>query len=146
MGSTQPPPCRERQSAGPRHVLIWTSDSALAEAVTRALAPLANRGEAVVETAAVAEEIMAAVLDDRVDVLVADLGACAGRPVTALRNCKRVRPRLPVVVLASVFDETFSGQVLPLGIHCHHLREFEAEEMLQSVRSALRLPSTAQSL
>lgn len=86
---------------------------------------------------------MAAVLDDRVDVLIADMAGASARQATALRNVKRVRPRLPVVVLASVFDDRLRSEVLPLGIHCHLLRDFESPELAEAVRSALRHAASA---
>jgi DNA-binding NarL/FixJ family response regulator len=129
--------------SGPRCVLIWSDDTAEAQRVAGALAPLRLPERAGVACCDNAEEMMAAVLDDRADVLIADLGSGSQRTVTALRNVKRVRPRLPMIVLTSVFDERFRTEVLPLGIHCYLLRDFETDELFESVRSAFKACSSA---
>lgn len=119
-------------------VLVWSADTAVSQRAVQALRALSAGERAAVESSESAEDVMAAVLDDRVDVLIADMAGASARQATALRNVKRVRPRLPVVVLASVFDDRLRSEVLPLGIHCHLLRDFESPELAEAVRSALR--------
>lgn len=118
---------------------VWSGEPAVISRVSSQLRPLGVSIEGLESS----EEVMAGVLDDRIDVLIADLGAVSPRRVAALRNLKRVRPRLPVIVLAAVFDERFRQEVMPLGVYCHLLPDGEEEELLQAARSALTLASRA---
>jgi DNA-binding NarL/FixJ family response regulator len=89
------------------------------------------------------EQVMSEVLDDRTDLLICDLEHSFRHDVTALRNCRRVRPRLPLIILTSTFDEAFRTEVLPIGIHYYMTRDFEPTELLESVRSALGIVKQA---
>jgi DNA-binding NarL/FixJ family response regulator len=121
--------------------VIWSTDPDCGRAVTGVLARLDEIADVSIQWRDDPEEVLAEVLDDRADLLVWDLGEVPSRAVTALRNCKRVRPRLPVIVLTSTFDDQFRKKVLPLGVHYYLSREFDPGELLESARSALGLLS-----
>ncbi len=122
-------------------ILLWSADAACAESVTEALRPLTDPDGGGIHWLESPEEVMAEILDNGADLLIADLGDVSSRAVVSLRNCKRVRPRLPVIVLTSTFEDQFRTEVLPLGIHYYLSRAFEAEELAESARSALKLAS-----
>lgn len=122
-----------------RRILIWTQSEDRASKARAALADLLEMSLVECSEEERSEEVMAAVLGDRADLLVADLGDVPHCAVVTLQNVKRVRPKMPVITISSEFNEQFREGVLPLGIHFFLSADYPGEELCESVKSGLKL-------
>lgn len=120
-------------------ILVWAGQPDRVQRIEAALAGLVRGGAAEFRHQAAPEAVLSAVLDDQADLLIADLDEVAEREVLTLRSCRRARPRLPLIVITSVFGERFRSGVLPLGVHFYLAADFVSAELDESVRSALGL-------
>lgn len=118
-------------------VLIWSEDRRHASQIVETLERSLSLDPGQITVCTNGEEAMAILLDRGADVLLCDLGEEQRRAAAALANCKRLRPRLPIVALTADFGEVFRSKVLPLGLHYYLSRDFEENELIESVRSAI---------
>lgn len=123
--------------AGKSRVLIWSEDQIHCARIVKTLEKALPLSSEQITVCTNGEEVMATLLDRGADVLLCDLGAEQRRVAAALANCKRIRPRLPIVALTADFGEVFRSKVLPLGLHYYLGADFEDSELVESVRSAM---------
>ena len=120
-------------------ILIWAGDAQRAQRIRVALGELLESESIVCHHRQAPEDVIATVLDNSADLLIADLGEVGACGVTTLRSCRRVCPRLRLITIATTFNEHFRRGVLPLGVHFYLATDFVEEELQESVRSALGL-------
>jgi DNA-binding NarL/FixJ family response regulator len=120
-------------------ILIWAGDAQRARRIEEALGELLESGSVICHHRQAPEDVIAAVLDNRSDLMIADLGEVGPCGVTTLQSCRRVCPRLRLITIAATFNEHFRSGVLSLGVHFYLATDFVEEELQESVRSALGL-------
>jgi len=97
-----------------------------------------------VETMAAAEEYLR---QQAVDVILLDLGLPDVQGLGAVRRARAAAPRVPVVVLTGLDDETLAGQALQEGAQDYLIKsEIEVRGLLRALRYALERNSMEEAL
>jgi len=105
-----------------------------------------SRGATIVhvETMAAAEEYLR---QQAVDVILLDLGLPDIQGLGAVRRARAAAPRVPVVVLTGLDDETLAGQALQEGAQDYLIKsEIEVRGLLRALRYALERNSMEEAL
>ena len=96
---------------------------------------LAESGDVTVAAeAATVEEALAAVRARRCDIVLLDLSLPGRGGLDLLRDIKRERPKLPVLVLSIHGEDMFALRALRAGAHAYLTKESAPDELLAAVR------------
>jgi DNA-binding NarL/FixJ family response regulator len=84
--------------------------------------------------ASTAGEVLAAVRQDNIDVLVLDIAMPGGGGLEVLRQLQDLRPELPVLVLSVHAEKQYAARVLRAGAAGYLTKESAPEQLVDAIR------------
>jgi signal transduction histidine kinase/CheY-like chemotaxis protein len=121
------------------HVLAVDDDSDVCDLVKRVL--LAYGAE--VTTAACVEDALDRLREQRVDVLVSDLGMPVRDGFDLIREVRELNPTLPAIALTALAREADAARALAAGFQQHLTKPIATEQLVQAVATMFDLRATA---
>jgi CheY-like chemotaxis protein len=121
------------------HVLAVDDDSDVCDLVKRVL--LAYGAE--VTTAACVEDALDRLREQRVDVLVSDLGMPVRDGFDLIREVRELNPTLPAIALTALARETDAARALAAGFQQHLAKPIATEQLVQAVATMFDLRANA---
>ena len=134
-GATAPPATPTRQ--GRARVLVVDDEASIRDLLSKTLA----LAEYDVDTAADASTALGRVRTTEYDLLIADLRMPGMDGLTLIRQVKRTRPDMPVIIITGFSTESSAIEAVNLGVAGYLRKPFRVPEVLAAAAKALGTPA-----
>ena len=131
-----PVPAAVPARQGPARVLVVDDESSIRDLLTKTLA----LDEYDVDTASDASTALGLVRASEYDLLIADLRMPGMDGLTLIRQVKRVRSELPVIIITGFSSESNAVEAVNLGVASYLRKPFAIPEVLAAARKVLSGP------
>ena len=135
-GSAAPAPPALPAPKGRTRVLVVDDEASIRDLLTRTLA----LAEYEVETAMDGSTALGLLRASDYDLLIADLKMPGLDGLTLIRQVRRVRPNLPVIIITGFSSESSAIEAVNLGVASYSLKPFGVPDVLAAARKALGAP------
>lgn len=92
----------------------------------------------VVDEASSGQEVLNKVIKQKYDVVVLDISMPGGSGIEILKQLKKVRPNLPVLILSIHPEEQYAVRLLKAGASGYLTKESAAEELVKALRKVAK--------
>jgi DNA-binding NtrC family response regulator len=118
-------------------VLVVDDEASIRDLLSKTLA----LAEYDVDTAADASTALGRVRASDYDLLIADLRMPGMDGLTLIRQVKRIRAELPVIIITGFSTESSAIEAVNLGVAGYLRKPFRVPEVLEAAKKALRTPA-----
>ncbi len=135
-GPAAPAPAAVLERKGPVRVLVVDDEESLRDLLTKTLA----LAEYDVETVADGSAALGLFRAAKYDLLIADLNMPEVDGLTLIREVRRIRSELPVIIITGFSSESSAIEAVNLGVGSYLLKPFGVPDVLAAARKALGAP------
>ena len=135
--SAGPAPVAVPARQGRARVLVVDDEASIRDLLSKTLA----LAEYDVDTAADASTALGRVRASEYDLLIADLRMPGMDGLTLIRQVKRIRSELPVIIITGFSSESSAIEAVNLGVAGYLRKPFRVPEVLEAARRAIGIPA-----
>jgi excisionase family DNA binding protein len=135
--SAGPAPAAAPSRQGRARVLVVDDEASIRDLLSKTLA----LAEYEVDTAADASTALGRVRASEYDLLIADLRMPGMDGLTLIRQVKRIRSELPVIIITGFSNESSAIEAVNLGVAGYLRKPFRVPEVLAAAAKALGAPT-----
>ena len=136
-GPAAPAPAAVHEQKGRARVLVVDDEASVRDLLKKTLA----LAEYDVKTAADGSTALGRLRAANYDLLIADLNMPGMDELTLIRQVRRIRSELPVVIITGFSSESSAIEAVNLGVGSYLLKPFGVPDVLAAARKALGAPS-----
>ena len=133
-----PPPAAAPTRHGRARVLVVDDEASIRDLLSKTLA----LAEYDVDTASDASTALGRVRASQYDLLIADLKMPGMDGLTLIRQVKRIRSELPVIIITGFSSESSAIEAVNLGVTGYLRKPFRVPEVLAAAAKALGAPTS----
>ena len=117
-------------------VLVVDDEASIRDLLTKTLA----LAEYEVDTAVDGSAALGLIRESEYDLLIADLNMPGMDGLTLIRQVRRVRSELPIIIITGFSSESSAIEAVNLGVASYLLKPFGVPDVLAAARKALGVP------